>query len=166
MARKTVLQFSTGGGGKDFGALKKLISGYKREREMSLNNEYVELDQKEFIAHWRARGRSPDSCKRKWTKATSAKKCRKGWARKVGKKTLAWVLEPRRFKDADRFVAKLKKENNEMMISGAQASSMLVDKQGLQYGSQAKGMFGGVNSILVACQFCQWSTLLVILYYK
>ena len=81
-------------------------------------------------------------------------------------KTLAWVLEPRRFKDADRFVAKLKKENNEMMVSGAQASSMLVDKQGLQYGSQAKGMFGGVNSILVACQFCQWSTLLVILYYK
>ena len=62
----------------DLESLAKVVTTWAKKRALEIADRWVECDHAEFDAHWLARGRTPKQCKRKWEKATSAKKVRKG----------------------------------------------------------------------------------------
>ena len=126
-----------------------LISGWQRSRQLSLDTGNREMDEKDFYGYWRGRNRDDPSIARKWARATKPEMFQRklAWHNKKGK-AIVWQRLQREINNKDMVIASLGGENEKMHCSKAAAQEMMTRDSGLSLHHSAKGMFGGLASLV------------------
>ena len=101
------------------------------------------MDELEFKAHWKGRGRSDKQAQRRWDKATSAKAFRKKQAFYVGKKIHVWCKKRRSINEFDRVAQETSFSEGGVQASKKQAFSMIGSD--IAFDEDAKKALGGIS---------------------
>ena len=148
-AKKARLSLQTmSNGRRDMQKFKQILTTWSRTRETSLGNKWLEVDKPEFKAHWKGRGRKKKQIKKMWKAAIKPAMFQKKMARRVGKKILVWVLQPRQMTDRDIIANSLSHTGSPMLMGEEQMQDVLTGSQRLSAPKGAKNMFNGMGSIV------------------
>ena len=142
-------------GHRSFAGLHKVVTSWAKTKSLELADRWLECDRGEFEAHWAGRGRKPHQIGRKWAKATTAKKIRKGLcfqksktskSGKVKKVTIVWVKKQRKFKDATSLSKTTKEKGQAQLMDSAAAAAEVRGDQKITIDKSSKSFFGAPGS--------------------
>ena len=136
---------------RDFGTFDRIVSEHERCRQSKSTVPWIKCDKKEFQSHWKGRGRSKASIKKRWAKATAPEKFRKNlawnkeWRNRKGKKkkkkTIVWVKCQGTYDDSDIVSTKLRSKTGEMKCDPKAAEKQMFGKS-LEHSRPAKASLG------------------------